>query len=364
MAFLRGMVTARGRWLGVHFKDAPDPPPAPDYIGAAKATAEGNLEAARVNTKANRINQYTPYGTLVYTHTGTDPDAGWSQTVSLSPAQQKLLDAQNATSLGLAGLQQTGLGYVRDALRHGITMRDLPKSMVNAGQTGQAALMARFAPQIAQSHAALENQLANQGIMPGSEAYNNAMRTQQQSENDLRMQAALHGIDVGNQAQTQQLGLLQALRNDPINVLNAVRTGSQVTNPAFERVAQQALTSGPDVLGATQSQGNYQQGLYNSQVASYNANGGWLGPIGSAAMTLGSAYLAGGMKPSDARLKRDIERIGALPSGLPVYQFRYVWDDADAPLQTGVMAQEALEVAPDAVAMHPSGYLMVDYGRL
>lgn len=364
MSFMRGMVTRRGRLLGVHFKDAPSAPAAPDYTGAAQATAQGNLESARLNAKANRINQYTPYGSLIYSHTGSDPDAGWSQTVNLSPAQQQLLDAQNRTSLGLSGLMGQGLGYVRDALGHGITLADLPKSMVDAGQTGQDALMARFAPQIAQSRAALENQLANQGIMPGSEAYDNAMRTQQQSENDLRMQAALKGIDVGNQAQTQQLGLLQALRNDPINVLNAVRTGAQVTNPAFERVAQQGLTQGPDLLGATQAQGNYNQGLYNSQVAAYNANGGFLGPIGGAALNLGASALAGGWRPSDARLKRDIEPVGALPNGLSVYQYRYVWDEDDAPLQLGVMAQEALEVVPEAVAMHPAGFLMVDYGRL
>lgn len=293
MSFMRGMVTRRGRLLGVHFKDSPDPPPAPDYTAAAKATAEGNLEAARLNAKANRINQYTPYGTLIYTHEGTDPDSGWSQTVSLSPAQQRLLEAQNTTSLGLSDLMGQGLGYVRDALGHGITMADLPRSMVGADQTAQDAIMARLAPQLQQSRAALENQLANQGIMQGSEAYQNAMRTQQQGENDLRLQAALKGIDVGNQAQTQQLGLLQALRNDPINVLNAVRTGAQVTNPAFERVAQQAVTNGPDLLGAANAQGQYNQGLYNSQVAQYNANGGWLGPIGSAGLKLGAAWLAG-----------------------------------------------------------------------
>lgn len=294
MSFMRGMVTRRGRWLGVYFKDAPSAPPAPDYLGAARATSEGNLEAARLNTKANRINQYTPYGSLVYSHSGADPDAGWSQTISLSPEQQKLLDAQNGTSLALAGLMGQGVDYVRDALGSRITMADLPKSMVNADQTAQEAIMARLQPQIERSRAALETQLRNQGVTPGSEAWTSAMRDQYQSENDMQMQAALKGIDVGNAAQVQQLALLQALRNDPINVLNAVRTGAQVTNPAFERVAQQGLTSGPDILGATQAQGNYNQGLYNSQVGAYNANGGWLGPVGSAGLKLGSAYLSRG----------------------------------------------------------------------
>lgn len=48
-----------------------DPPPAPDYTAAANATAQGNLDAARYATEANRINQYTPYGSLTYTRTPT-----------------------------------------------------------------------------------------------------------------------------------------------------------------------------------------------------------------------------------------------------------------------------------------------------
>lgn len=47
------------------------PPPAPDYAAAARQTAAGNLEAARYATEANRINQYTPYGSLTYTRTPT-----------------------------------------------------------------------------------------------------------------------------------------------------------------------------------------------------------------------------------------------------------------------------------------------------
>lgn len=64
---------------------------------------------------------------------------------------------------------------------------------------------------------------------------------------------------------------------------------------------------------------------------------------------------------SDVRLKRDIVRVGALPSGLPVYHFRYI--DGDE-LHQGVMAQEALMYAPQAVEVHDSGYLMVKYHLL
>ncbi|MBF8177656.1 hypothetical protein [Herminiimonas contaminans] len=279
------------------FKSSPAPPPAPDYAGAAQQTAAGNLDAARAAAAANRVNQVTPYGNLTYSRdpNGATPDDGWTATQTLSPVQQQLLDQQNKTSLGLSGLTDRGLGFVNDALSNAITKDSLPADMVNAGQTGQDALMARFQPQIDQSRKALETQLANQGIGVGSEAYDNAMRTQSQSENDLKSQAALNGINVGQNAQNQQLQLLTALQNQPLNILNAVRSGSQVTNPTFSSVPTQATTSGADMSGATAAQGNYAQGLYNSGVASANsANSSLMSTAG----TLGAAGLAAYLAPA------------------------------------------------------------------
>lgn len=66
---------------------------------------------------------------------------------------------------------------------------------------------------------------------------------------------------------------------------------------------------------------------------------------------------------SDRRLKQNVERVGALPSGLPLYTYRYVWDPPEV-WRVGVMAQEAAEIVPDAVAVGPAGYLMVDYARV
>lgn len=272
--------------------DSPTPPPAPDYVGAANATAQGSLEAARAAADANRVNQVTPYGNLTYTRdpNAATPDQGWTATQTLSPVQQQLLDQQNATSIGLGNLGQQGLGYVQNAMNNSPTMASLPANMVNAGQTGQDALMERFQPMIDQSNKALDTQMANQGIMQGSEAYNNAMRTQNQSSNDLRMQAALNGINVGQNAQNQQLQLQTALQNQPVNMLNAVRTGSQVTNPTFSNVPQQQTTQGADLLGATQGKAAYQQGLYNSQVAQNNSNTSTAAGLVGTAATIAMMY--------------------------------------------------------------------------
>jgi hypothetical protein len=74
---------------------------------------------------------------------------------------------------------------------------------VNAGMTAQNAIMYRLAPQIQKEKENLEQQLANQGVTRGSEAWNMAMRDQDQRQNDLLNSAALSGIDADEKARLQ-----------------------------------------------------------------------------------------------------------------------------------------------------------------
>lgn len=260
-------------------------PPAPDYTGAAEATAAGNADSARIAAKANRVSQYTPYGNLIYeNNVNGDPDQ-WKSTVQLSPEQQQLLDQQNKVSLGLADLSNSGLDYVKNMLSKPFDTSALPAEQVNAGQTAQDAIMSRLNPQFEQSENALRTRLANQGIAPGSEAWNNEMRSFNAGKNDAYSQAALQGINVGQQARQQALQEQAYLRNEPLNTLNAVRTGSQVTNPTFSSVPQQATTAGPDYLGAANSTYNANLGSYNAQQAGSNALMSGLFSLGGGALS-------------------------------------------------------------------------------
>ncbi|RVK16077.1 tail fiber domain-containing protein [Sinorhizobium medicae] len=64
---------------------------------------------------------------------------------------------------------------------------------------------------------------------------------------------------------------------------------------------------------------------------------------------------------SDRRLKRDIARLAELANGLGIYRFRYLWSDE---VFVGVMAQEVLEVMPEAVVIGSDGYMRVNYTKL
>jgi hypothetical protein len=336
-------------------------PPPPDYAAAAQQTAAGNLDAARQATAANRVNQRTPYGSLDYAITGEDPygNPTWTATQSLSPAQQQLLDYQNQTSAGLGRLAGQGLGYVENMLQTPFDTSALPTTGFNPSQSYQDAYMQRLAPQLQQGRDQLQQQLANKGIDIGSEAYDRAMQTQQQRENDLLLGATTQGFGVGQQARQSALQEQAYLRNEPLNTLSAVRTGSQVTGPQFVNSAQQATTAGPDLLGAAQQGYNAQMGAYNAQQAGQNS------------MTQGLMGLAGAgmMAFSDVRLKQNIQPVGVLANGLTLYSYEYIDEVKLHPLagegmQVGVMAQEVEQVFPYAVKTLDDGYKVVDYGLL
>jgi len=348
-----------GGFLGLG--PAPSAPAPPDYRGAAIETAAGNIDAARVATAANRVNQITPYGSLKYDITGADPygNPTYTATQALSPAQQQILDYQNQASIGLGRLAGQGLGYVENMLASPFDTSKLPSTGINPSQSYQDAYMQRLAPQLQQGRERLEQQLANQGIQLGSEAYDRAMSNQAQRENDLLLGATTQGFGVGQQARQSALQEQAYLRNEPLNTLSAVRTGSQVQGPSFVNSAQQATTAGPDILGATQMGYNAQMGAANAQNAANNA------------MTQGLFSLGGAgiMAFSDIRTKENIKHIAWLPNGLPVYTYEYKDEFKDHPLaghgtHTGVMAHEVEVMYPNAVITLDNGYKAVDYGKL
>jgi len=214
----------------------------------------------------------------------------WTATQTLAPDQQRLLDIQNQLSIGTGELGEKGLGYVKNMIDKPFDVSQLPSTGFNPSQSYQDAYMQRLAPQLQQNRDKLQQQLANQGIDIGSEAYDRAMMQQSQRENDLLLGATTQGFGVGQQARGQALQEQAYLRNEPINTLNAVRSGAQVTSPQFVNPASQAVTAGPDLLGAAQAQGNAAMNAYNAQVATQNANTQGLYSLGGSAMMAGAMF--------------------------------------------------------------------------
>jgi hypothetical protein len=330
-----------GGFLGLG--PAPKAPPPPDYAGAARETATGNLDAARAAAAANRVNQVTPYGNLNYAVTGTDPygNPTWTATTSLSDVGQQLLNNQNAASLGLGSAITSQLGQVQDVMGRGFNP-NTPAIQYGGqgpqlGQVGQgpqfaragtaaqaqgmgnaptlqtgldfqgmegwdkatALLNQRLQPQIQQSEDRLRAQLANQGVVAGTEAYNRAMRQQGQKTNDLLTQAQLAGQNVQqnmfgqalqggqfanqamlgqNQAQLGNVALSnQAAQQNYANQLAGLGFNNQAGQQGFtnQLAAQQQQNQALQQMFANQQAGaslsnQAQQQAYNQALTQYN----------------------------------------------------------------------------------------------
>lgn len=339
---------------GYNGKD--DPPPPPDYVGAAQQTAAGNLEAARATAAANRVNQVTPYGNLTYSISGKDSYGNdmYTANQTLTPAQQAVLNETNKLNYGLTQTANTGLNYANEVLsKPGVNTSQLAQIGINPGQSYQDAIMSRLGPQTQRETEQLDAKLANQGIAPGTQAYNEAKTLQQQNINDRLTSATTQGFNTGLAANQQ--GFQQEAYNQmqPINVINALRTGSQVTNPSFINVPQQANVGGADLLGATNA-------LYSNQVSATNAKNAAQSNFLGGLMSAGATAYA-----SDINLKENIKRIGTHDLGIGIYSYNYK-DGYDLPknMQIGVMAQEVETVMPEAVTIMPNGFKAVNYSML
>ena len=314
-------------------------PEAPDPYETASAQGGMNRDTAITQMQLNGVNQVNPWGSVNYQQTGqnsfTDSQGNvvstpqFTQTTTYSPEQQAIFDATQGAQGNLADLAQSQSGFLKDYMAK-------PFEFNNSDAEKWAYDLAspRLLQQQGQNDAQLRTVLANKGIREGSAAWNAEMGRMTNANTDQMNQLALTGR---GQAFSEAL----AGRNQPINEITALMSGSQVSNPAqMSGATPQAGVGGVDYTGLVNQK--YQADLAQSQAAM----GGLFG--------LASAGV--GMF-SDRRLKTDIQRVGRTDAGTPIYTYRYAWG---GPVQMGVMAQDV----PEARIMDPSGFWRVDYERV
>lgn len=244
----------------------PSPPPAPDYVGAATAQGAANVDAARASSKLSNPSFKTPLGTrtinygYTYDQKGNLVSTGDQDTVaitdSLTPQGQARYDQEGRIITNLGNVAESGLGRVGQAMA-------TPFSMSSADQIqdrAEGALLARLNPQLDRDREALRTQLINTGFRQGSEGYDKGMERADQQANDARMQAVISAL--GTRPQTIQEE--NFLRNIPLNELNALRSGSQVSMPQFQAFSGQNIQA-PPIFQATAAQGQADMNAYNAK---------------------------------------------------------------------------------------------------
>jgi hypothetical protein len=321
-----------------------------------------------------------------------------------------------ATSFNAGGPIQTSLGDA-GAITRSYGAGDFSTDRQNV----QDALMARINPQLDIQQNKLQQQLADQGIRYGSDAYNNAFTPFNQQANDARFAAinqagqeqqrmmdmaaqragfensaqqqaytqALGAGSFANAAQGQQFGqnasqatfqnagLAQQLaqqqagfnasqtarnqymqeqyatRNQPINEITSLLSGSQVQSPNWLNTPTSQIPT-TDIAGIINNNFSQQLGVYQQQNQNYQSlMGGILGLGGK----VGSALAFS----SDRRVKENIDRVGTVFAAssvadvdhdekkkLPIYSYSYK-DDPASIRHIGPMAQDVEKIAPEAV---------------
>lgn len=248
-------------------------PKAPDPVQTAQAQAGVNLSTAVTQQNLNMVDQVNPWGTVDYSQNGStrfkDSFGNWvevptfTQTTTFTPEQQAIFDKTQGAQTNMAGIAEEQSARVRDALSDPFqfTNQDAADWAFDMGSS-------RILPQQQRNEAALRSRLVNSGVRPGTAAWDAEMSRLTNANTDQWNQLALTGR---SQAFAENL----ATRNQPLNELSALLSGSQVSNPAqMSGPAPQVGVGGVDYAGMVQD--NYQ-----AKLASHNAlMGGLFGLAG------------------------------------------------------------------------------------
>lgn len=255
-------------------------PTPPDPKETAAAQTGSNIGTAVAQQTLNQTNQVTPQGSLNYAQSGTykytDPATGqtydvpqYTATTSYSPAEQSIYDTGVGTRQNLADVASNESAFLKDYLGKNVDL-----SATNLDKYVNSHYTDDFNTQWDKSATDYAQSLSDRGIKMGSDAY-----TRAQSDFSTNKSNAYDNL-LGSMYGNAQSAIL-AERNQPINELTALTSGSQVSNPSFGNTPQTNVAN-TDYAGLVNS--NYQQQLaqWQQQQQQKQAMLGGLFSLGSA----------------------------------------------------------------------------------
>jgi len=159
---------------------------------------------------------------------------------------------------------------------------------------------------------------------------------------------AQSGFNAGQVARNSALQEIYSQRNQPLNEIAALLSGSQVSQPNFINTPGSQIAT-TDIGGLINQNFQNQMGVYNAQ--NQNAQGTLGGLLG-----LGGKLGAAAITASDRRVKKNIRPMGTVFSAtanggraeLPISEWSYK-DDPKGERHVGPMAQDVEKIDPGAV---------------
>src|SRR5574343_731230 len=243
---------------------SPSPPPTPDYAGAAAAQGIANKEAALASSRLNNPNVVNPYGTQTWQE-GANPEDRPTLTQTFSPEQQALYESSMQTKGLLGELGTQGAESLKGIIGNQLDLSGAPAAPGSAEQTRKSAydaIMSRVNEDTTGQRDQRNSELIAAGIRPGTKAYDDAQNLISRQYNDARQQALLASGQEGQrdftmdtQRRKDAIAELLMGRQTPLNEINALMSGSQVSNPfAVPGAAQNANIGAAPIFPAAQAQ--------------------------------------------------------------------------------------------------------------
>lgn len=218
--------------------DSPKPAPAPDPVATANAQAAANVKSATNQYELGATNQVTPQGTLNYKQIGNweDGTPRFEATTSLTPGEQGIYDTGVKTRQNLGDIGATQSAKIGQLLNTPFDLRTMTDTKIGDIQK-------KFLdPQWQEAADAHKTMLFNSGIRPGSDAYTRDMRDFETNKQRAYDQSYLDAYDKAERSALTE-------RNQPINEISALLSGSQVSQPNYVNTPTPGVAP-TDYLGA------------------------------------------------------------------------------------------------------------------
>jgi hypothetical protein len=242
---------------------SPSPPPQMDYGRITAQQTAANEDAYQQQlTSGAHTGQDTPFGTLQYVQTGVDDKGNPQYTAvsKLSPQEQALLTQ-------LQGTQQAA-GQMGQGLLKSVDYSKAPDfASMSSGLTKDMIdkQLAYLQPDMDRQIAQLDTKMRNQGLTPGTEAYDNEIR-------NLRNQQEMQKANIAAQGFTTAFNAARQQYMTPMEIASQL---TQMGSPAnltgsFTQTPQPNLQPA-NVIGAAQAAAQNNMGVYNAQMGQYNS---------------------------------------------------------------------------------------------
>src|SRR5215467_15194219 len=250
----------------------------------------------------------TPTGSLSYYQTGVGPNGvpTYSAIQQLTPQQQELLNLQQ---LGMGEAGGAGANLLANTFNQYSSAPNLTDMAGGETQKLLGQETSYLQPFFTNQSQQLDTQLRNQGIMPGTPAYNQQLMNLQANQNQ-----AVTGFLT--QAEPQAFGQAVQSYSLPLQIAQSLMGANIPGNVGAPETGQAPNYQPPDVIGATANAQQAMEQNYQAQLANQAA-------MMQGIMGIGQA----GIKAiSDRRMKQDITPAGRM-AGVPIYIYRYKTSD-------------------------------------